>query len=145
MRISVEKAVFQQLLQVCSHQKPVNFNARDPPSAQTFDVDNLSSSNKLERQHPFARMSPKDLRNTHGAPRTEVVTKSIGVAPFLHVIHLFKDRRMKLAQHSFPIGVFIGFGKEPIGQLHKSVQNSYVETDDCFEVQSLHLDSYFLS
>src|SRR5258705_1107738 len=115
MRIGVEKAGLEQLLQVCSHEKPVSFNARDPPSEQTFDIDNFGCSNKLQRQHSFARMSPKYLRNTHGAPSTEVVTKPIGVAPFLHVVHLFKDRGVKLAQHSFPIGVFISFGKEPIG------------------------------
>ena len=130
MRIGVEEAIFQQLLQISANQQAVNFDCRNAARAQPFDVGDLRATNELERQHATARVRPVDLRHSNHAPGAEVVAEAIGIPSFLHVVHLFKDGGVKLAQHSFPVGVFICSRKEAIGELHDAIKNRDVETDD---------------
>src|SRR4029079_14277297 len=78
-------------------------------------------------------------------PGAEVVAKAIRITTFLHIVHLLKNGRMKLAEHAFPIGVFIRPGKEPVHQFYETIKYGDIETDYAFEVGTLNFDGDFFA
>ena len=52
---------------------------------------------------------------------------------------------VKLAQHAFPVSVFIRPGKEAVGQLYDFVKNRDIETNRLIEIGPLNLDCDFLA
>ncbi len=91
VRISVEEAVFEELLEIRANQHPVDLHGRYAIRAQSFKVNYFRAANKIERQHSRVRVRPVDLRHTNRAPRAEVVAKPVCVTSFLDVVHLFED------------------------------------------------------
>src|SRR6185503_3752229 len=141
----MKESVFQQLLQIGAHQQSIYFYWRDAARAQCLDIHYLRPAYELKRQDPGASVCPVNFWNTNGPPGAKVVAKAIRITTFLHIVHLLKNGRMKLAEHAFPIGVFIRPGKEPVHQFYETIKYGDIETDYAFEVGTLNFDGDFFA
>src|SRR6185295_3314417 len=129
MWISMKETIFEQLFQIRSNQQSIDFHCRNSTRSKALEVNDLRAVNKFKCQNPRSSMRPENFRHSNRAPGAEVITESVGVSPLLHVIQLFKDSRVKLVQHSFPISVLVCLREEPIGQLHQTIENRHIDAD----------------
>src|ERR1700752_2471014 len=144
VRVGVEKTVIQQLLEIRADQQTVNFDWRNAIRSQAFEVNHLRATNEIERKYPRICVGPVDLRNSNGTPGAKVVTKPVRITSLFHVVRLFKDGGVKLAQHSFPICILIRAREETIRQLHEAEENRHIEGNDRLQIRTLHLNGDFL-
>ncbi len=141
VRVGVEEAVFEDLLQVGVQQARSHLRPVDPGSLDGGVVGDLDGQHVFQRQGAAGGVRPDHLRDAHARIAVEVEAEGVGVFSFRQVIDLFIQNTGELVQQSRDVGPppdrAVALQPLPDG-----VQGGQVGLDDLLDVRPLHLDHH---
>jgi hypothetical protein len=144
MRVGVEEAVFEQLLQVGAREKPHHFRRVVAGSRELLDVGHLEPIYELHHDDSTSRQLVMNPRHVDFLPPCEVLLEDLCVACLLLVIQLFKDVGTELVKRPLPVDSADKI-RIALAYPHDASQNRDVELDLAGNIRPLYFDSNHLT
>ena len=135
----MEKAMFQQLPQRTLNTHFDQITGIKVAIAQGIQVGELNSRDPLHRQHSSPRILPVNTRHVDILQVAVELSKLLGVATFLAVVHLFEDAQAKLVHDGDKVAAQLLEGA--LDEASQSSQNVEVEGNALGQIWALYFDS----